>query len=211
MRVRSVDEGESWQDYAQTVNNGGDDQALLRGCAFGSGRFVAAGWQIFSSEDGVQWEEHDNPTGQWLGAVAYGNDMFLGVGGGGYCARSDDGMTWESCTDVTDDGGFEHVRSTLFLDGLFYTADADGDVRSSPDGDSWTMVSNVGSAWVAVEDGEVVARSESAPAEFADLRLRGSIERADAGSERFVDVFDVPNGNNTFQAYRFAFCEGWVL
>ena len=210
IRVRSLDDGQSWQDYTQLVDSGGDGMELLRGAAYGDGRFVAAGWRIFSSPDAVEWEEHDNPTGQWLGAVAYGNGMFLGVGGGGLCARSDDGVTWETCTDVTDDGGFEHVRSTLFLDGLFYTADADGDVRTSPDGDVWMFDSNLGTPWIAIDAGQIVAREQSAPAEFPDLRLRGSIERADAGSDEFVSVYDVPNGNSVFQAYRFAFTEGFV-
>lgn len=212
MRVRSIDDGQSWQDYVQLANDGGDDMNVLRGAAWGEGRFVAAGWRIFSSEDAEAWTEHDNPTGQWLGAVAYGNGMFLGVGGGGYCTRSDDGTQWETCTDATDDDGFTHVRSTLFHDGLFWTADANGVLRSSPDGDVWTFEQNIGSPWVAVVDGEIVVLGESTPAEFEDIRLRGgsTIARAEAGSEAFVTVFEVPNGNNVFQAYRFAFAEGWV-
>jgi hypothetical protein len=171
------------------------------------------GWRIFSSTDGATWTEHDNPTGQWYGAVAHGNDRFLAVGGGGYCARSDDGQTWEPCTDATDDGGFTHVRSVLFLDGLFYTADANGVLRSSPDGDEWTVVdAGFGTPWAAIESGQIVGREESAPADFATKRLRGGspIQRAEPGSEEFVPVFDVPDGNSVFQAYRFAFAEGWV-
>jgi hypothetical protein len=212
MRVRSLDDGHSWQDYGQLASNGGDDMHLLRGAAWGGGRFVAAGWRIFSSEDAVEWTEHDNPTGQWLSAVAYGNGMFLGAGGGGYCARSSDGTQWETCTDATDDNGFTHVRSTLFHDGSFWTADANGVLRSSPDGDVWTFEETIGSPWVGVVDGEIVTLAESTPAEFEDMRLRGgtTIARAEAGSEAFVTVFDVPNGNNVFQAYRFAFTGGWI-
>jgi len=103
------------------------------------------------------------------------------------------------------------VRSTLFLDGLFYTADADGDVRTSPDGDVWTFDQNIGTPWIAIDAGQIVEREQSAPAEFADIRLRGSIERADAGSDAFMSVFDVPNNNSVFQAYRFAFAEGFVV
>jgi hypothetical protein len=213
MRVRSLDDGQTWQDYVQLAPNGGDDMELLRGAAWGEGRFVAVGWRIFSSPDGASWTEHDNPTGQWFGAVAHGNDRFLAAGGGGYCARSDDGQAWEPCTDVTDDGGFTHVRSVLFLDDLFYTADANGVLRSSPDGEQWTTVdAGFGTPWAAIEDGQLVPREESAPAEFVTKRLRGGspIERAEPGSERFVPVFDVPDDNSVFQAYRFAFAEGWV-
>jgi hypothetical protein len=214
MRVRSLDDGQTWQDYVQLAPSGGDDMELLRGAAFGEGRFVAVGWRILSSPDGAAWTEHDNPTGQWYGAVAHGNDQFLAVGGGGYCARSDDGQAWESCTDATDDGGFTHVRSVLFLDGLFYTADANGVLRSSPDGEQWTVVdAGFGTPWAAIDGGQIVPRDESAPAEFATKRLRGGspIQRAEPGSEDFAPVFDVPDGNSVFQAYRFAFAEGWVV
>ena len=210
MRVRSLDDGNTWQDYVQLGDAGGDDEDLLRGCTWGGGRFVAAGWRIFSSTDGVTWEEHDNPTGQWLGAVAHGNGMFLGVGGGGFCARSPDGVAWESCTDVTDGEDFEHVRSTLFFDGLFFTADEDGDLRSSPDGEVWSLVGNVGGGWIAEQGGEIVYLDQGAPAEFDGFRLRGSIERAPSGSEDFVGVYAAPNGNSVTDAKRFGFCEGFV-
>ena len=213
MRVRSLDGGHTWEDYVQLAGNGGDDMNLLRGVAFGEGRFVAAGWRIFSSEDAAQWTEHANPTGQWLGAVAFGNGMFLGVGGGGYCARSDDGMQWETCTDATDDAGFTHVRSTIFHDGLFWTADANGALRSSPDGDVWTFVQTIGSPHIGVVNGEIVVVPESTPAELDEMRLRGSsnaIQRADAGTDAFVTVFDIPNGNNVFHAHRFAFATGRI-
>jgi len=213
MRVRSLDDGQTWQDYVQLAPDGGDDMDLLRGAAWGADRFVAVGWRVFSSPDGAEWTEHDNPTGQWYGAVAFGNDQFLAVGGGGYCARSGDGMRWEACTDATDGEGFVHVRSTLFLDGLFYTADANGVLRSSPDGDAW-MVEDMGfgTAWAAIEDGMIVPADQSAPAEFATKRLRGgsTIQRAEPGSERWTDVFDVPDDNNVFQAHRFAYAEGWA-
>jgi hypothetical protein len=213
MRARSLDDGLTWQDYVQSNPGGGDDMDLLRGAAWGAGRFVAVGWRIWSSVDGAAWEEHDNPTGQWYGAVAFGNDRFVAVGGGGYCARSPDGTEWQACADATDDGGFTHVRSVLFLDGLFYTADANGVLRSSPDGDAWAVEDPAfGSPWAAVEGGAIVPREETAPAEFATKRLRGGspIQRAEPGSERWAAVFDVPDGNSVFQANRFAFAEGWV-
>lgn len=218
MRARSLDDGHSWQDYVQLGPDGGDDMDLLRGAAFGEGRFVAVGWRLFSSPDAVRWTEHPNPTGQWYGAVAYGNDRFLAVGGGGYCARSDDGQSWEACTDATDDGGFTHVRSVLFLDGLFFTADANGVLRSSPDGEAWTVEdAGFGTPWAAIEDGVIVAAEQTAPAEFATKRLRGgssprgpTIERAEPGTDAWMSAFVVPDDNNVFQAHRFAFAEGWV-
>lgn len=131
MRVRSLDDGQTWQDYVQLAPGGGDDMELLRGAAWGEGRFVAVGWRIFSSPDGEQW--------------------------------------------TVVDAGF-------------------------------------GTPWAAIDGGQIVPRDESAPADFATKRLRGGspIERAEPGTEDFAPVFDVPDGNNVFQAYRFAFAEGWV-
>lgn len=219
MRARSLDDGLTWQDYVQIAPAGGDDMDLLRGAAWGEGRFVAVGWRIYSSPDGVTWTEHDNPTGQWYGAVAHGNDQFLAVGGGGYCARSDDGQAWQACTDATDGPGFTHVRSVLFLDGLFFTADANGVLRSSPDGEAWTVEdAGFGTPWIAIDDGLIVAAAQTAPAQFATKRLRGgpstprgaTLERAEPGTEAWTPVFVVPEGNRVFQAHRFAVAEGWV-
>jgi hypothetical protein len=211
MRVRSLDNGVSWVDYTQLADDGGDDQDLLRGAAWGAGRFVAVGYRIFSSPDGAIWEEHDNPTPQWYGAVQHGNGVFVAVGGGGACARSSDGMTWEACTDATDDG-FTHVRSTLFHEDLFYTADVNGVLRSSSNGDAWTVVdAEFGSEWAAIVDGQIVALEHNAPAELPMVRLRGGggqIRRAESGSDSFSAVFDIPNGNQVFAAYRFSFAEG---
>ena len=213
MRVRSIDDGNTWNDFVQIADDGGDDQDLLRGVAWGNGTFVAVGWKIFSSPDGMSWTEQDNPTGQWFAAVDWGNDVFVAVGGGGYCGRSADGLTWEECTDATDDGGFTHVRSLFFHDGLFWTADQSGVLRSSPDGDVWTVEdASFGSPNAWVVDGQVVPVDDQIPADFDTARLTGmggGIQRADPGSDMFSDVFTVPNGNNVFHTYRFSFAVGY--
>ena len=138
----------------------------------------------------------------------------MAVGGGGYCARSPDGQAWEACTDATDDDGFTHVRSVLFHEGLFWTADANGVLRSTPDGGVWTVQDPAfGTPWAAVVDGVIVPVEQTAPADFATKRLRGggnTIERASPGGEDWALAFEIPDGNSVFQAFRFAFAEGWV-
>jgi hypothetical protein len=214
IRVRSLDDGVTWTDHVQLADDGQDDMNLLRGAAWGNDRFVAVGFRIFSSPDAVEWTEHDNPTGQWYGAVQFGNDMFLAVGGGGYCARSTDAEAWETCTDATDDAGFTHVRSVLFLDDLFYTSDDIGVLRSTSDGDAWTVVEpSLDTAWVGIMNGQLVPLDQNAPADLPNARLRGqggAIWRAEPGSDDFTSVYTVPNGNSVFQAYRFAFAQGYV-
>ena len=54
---------------------------------------------------------------------------------------------------------------------------------------------------------------QTAPADFATKRLRGggnTIERASPGGEDWALAFEIPDGNSVFQAFRFAFAEGWV-
>ena len=210
MRVRSTDQGRTWTDYTQLAADGGDDRDLLRGSAYGAGVFVAVGWRIFSSPDGAVWTERESPHDQWFGGVAFGNGIFLGVGGGGYCGRSSDGITWEACTDATDDDGFTHVRSVVFTGGRFHCTDADGVLRSTADGDAWRVDdADFGSPYAGVEDGEVVVLEQSASALLGGLRFRGTtggIERAEGGD--FERVFDIPDGNGVFQFNQMAFSIG---
>lgn len=213
IRVRSLDGGHTWQDLVQLGSNGGDDQNLLRGAAWGAGRFVAVGWRIFSSPDAMDWTEHDNPINTWYGGVAHGNDRFVALGGGGLCARSDDGLVWEACTDATPDG-FIHVRSVVFHEGEFWIADDQGNTRTSTDGDDWAFESNVGTSRLAVVDGRVTTVPSDHPAQFDDVWLSrafgGSIMRAEPGSDMFAPVYQVPDGNSVFQAAWLAFGEGFV-
>ncbi len=210
LRVRSTDLGQTFTDERHTTESGGDDMALLRAAAFGNGRFVALGWSFFSSEDGRTWDAHDNPHGQWAGAVAFGNGMFLASGGGGYCARSTSGTDWAQCTDVNGDAGFVHVRSVLFHEGAFHAADQDGVLYRSTDGDVWEVEdASFGDAWAAIVDGAIVPRAQDAPWEGDGFSLRGGsgvIQRSTGGG--FEDVYDIPAGNGVFQAHRFAFAIG---
>lgn len=207
MRVRSTDQGLTWSDYTQLAADGGDDRDLLRASAYGAGLFVAAGWRLFSSPDGATWTERDNPFDQWVGGLAYGNGIFLGVGGGGYCWRSSDGITWETCTDATDDEGFTHVRSVVFAGGRFHCADADGVLRSTTDGDDWRVDdADFGSPYAGLEAGAVVAVEQSSAALLGGVRYRGGmggIERATG--DTFERVFEIPDGNGVFQFNRMAF------
>jgi hypothetical protein len=214
IRVRSVDRGFTWTDPTELAVGGGDDMNLLRAAAWGNDRFVAAGFRIFSSPDGAQWTEHENPSPQWIGALAFGNGMFLGAGGGGLCARSADGVDWNPCTDVTDDAEFTHVRSVLFFEDRFWAASADGVLRSSPDGDAWAVEDpDFGTPWAGIVANQIAPVEETAPADLLDFRLQGVfaglIQRAPAKSDAFETVFEVPADNRIFQAYRFSFTVGY--
>lgn len=121
-------------------------------------------------------------------------------------------MDGSETTDSADSsGGPPMGQPVTIADGLFYTADADGVLRSSPDGTRWTVEDMAfGTPWAAIEDGAIVPCEQTAPAEFLTKRLRGGspIERAEPGSERWTNVFEVTDDNDVFQANRFVFAEG---
>lgn len=215
MRARSFDDGVTWQDYVQEADAGGDDANALRGVTWGAGRFVAVGWRIFSSPDGAAWAEHEHPHPVWYGAVAFGNEVFIAVGGDGLCARSSDGQAWASCADANGADDPAHVRSVLFHEGRFWAADGSGVLRSTTDGEAWQVEdAGFGSPWVAVVGGQITALPAEAPADLPGARLRGAwdtgIQRAEPSTEAFTTVYAIPNGNNVFDANRFAFTAGFA-
>jgi len=141
-RLVSTD-GKTWEQTAQWVENGGDDDNLLRGLTYGNGKFVAVGGSktapIVSSEDGRTWKEQ-RLTGGWLGDVAYGNGTFVTVGGGGRRLRSQDGMTWidEGRTKELQPGFPRHYRQIVFGNGTFVAVGDKGRRTLTKDGITWT-------------------------------------------------------------------------
>jgi hypothetical protein len=92
-RVRSAD-GTKWTDDQAWEMNGGDDDKLLRAVAFGEGKFVAVGWRATTSSDGVSWADGGLYT-QWFGGLAWAKGLWVGAGGYGLRAASQDGVTWQ--------------------------------------------------------------------------------------------------------------------
>lgn len=138
-RIRSTDDGATWTDDQSLVPNGGDDDTLLRTIAWGNGLFVAAGWRIMTSTDGVMWS--DTPKDQfnqnWMGQMLWGNARFVGVGGYGSRVESADAKTW---TQHSIDTIASHAHGAIaFGAGKgFVSINDDGAVTTSPDGLAWT-------------------------------------------------------------------------
>ncbi len=88
LRIRSLDLGETWVDEIKPGNSGADDELLLRAITFGQGLFVAAGYTIWTSPDGKDWEEQKTFDDYWVGGLQYGNDRFVATGGNGYAVFS---------------------------------------------------------------------------------------------------------------------------
>ena len=126
----------------------------LRGIAFGRDTFVAVGFEQFfgqfgaggysvatlTSDNGMDWAIHSIP-GRFgaLYSVAYGEDGFVGVGGGGLTWASPTGIVW---TEETP--GFQ----TYFLAAIAYARGA------------WIVAGSKFAGGVAFQGGVILAASE---------------------------------------------------
>lgn len=103
----SLNEGQSWS--VVTTNGGG-----LAAVAFNGMTAIAVGSSIYTSPNGgVTWTDVANGRHNWLTDIAYGNGLYVTVGGvfGNTIVKSSDPMNWpdESATALTGYDGFEGV------------------------------------------------------------------------------------------------------
>jgi hypothetical protein len=112
----------------------------LRSVAYGNGTFVAVGdaGTIFSSTNGMQWEDHSFNSTNHLKDIAFGNGQFLAVGSQGLILTSDDGSDWamQSSTTTND------LWSVAFGGGKYVTAGGKGTVVVSSDGIGWSAANS---------------------------------------------------------------------
>jgi hypothetical protein len=111
-------------------------------CAVFSGTTYVA-----TSPDGLNWTSSTGSiVGAWSG-LAWGNNIFLAVGGGA-CQTSPDGLTWTSRTAVAAQSvAFGTVSPTS---SLFVAVGTGGTISTSPDGVTWTARANPGAAWSSI-------------------------------------------------------------
>ena len=155
-RIRSTDLGLTWTDDQRLIPMGGDDQYLLRGVGYGNGLFVATGFKILTSPDGVTWTERANPQQQWLAPPIWGNGRFVAAGGYGYTATSIDGITWR----MGGNHGIEAARTLVFKDGTFTAATDQGFWWTSADGESWTKTSGGHSSSIVLCGDRIADRND---------------------------------------------------
>ena len=182
-RIRSIDDGLTWINDASLMFNGGDDLFLLRTIAWGNGLFVAAGWRIMTSPDGITWKDTppDSFNQNWIGQIAHGGGSFVGLGGYGSRVASADAVTW---TQHSIDTIATHAEGGLaFAKGKVWVSVNDsGDLSHSADGVAWVYAStNLGAGthavaygngtFVAIGDGGAVTSTDglswSSPTAFA--------------------------------------------
>jgi hypothetical protein len=207
IRIRSTDLGHTWAQTGVLSSNGGDDQNLIRGVAYGNGRWVAAGYPLVTSDDnGATWATHtlpNNMSGTPVEGVAFANGKFWAS----MCSSLDiysstDGVTWThaSTTPQTGSGGSNHTSIFAVGNTLYISGDS-GSSYSSTDGVTWTSLSGVSHA--AYCDGQVKSASQC-PAYWVE---GGIWLKADWGApiQRSTDhvtwsnVFTIPMGNNWYK------------
>gem|GEM_PF-3054708 len=136
-RALTRDYGQTWTNKTQLAAGGGDDENLLRGVAFGRGKWVAVGWKHLMSEDGANWTVVKRQNGCGLMEdIAYGNGVFLGMCGDN-AHTSTDGITFSQGSRIGGTGGHTYV---WFGNGLFVASGNSGASFSSPDGKKWTAM-----------------------------------------------------------------------
>ena len=148
VRIVSRDGGKTWGDRAIVAGSTGDDQGLLRAVAYGKGLWIATGWKVLTSTDGVNWMDRGMVDDGGLKGchivegLTYANGNFYaacGIGTG-IVYRSPDGMNWTMIGSIGDTK--QHVYIT-YRGGKFV---AWGDTKTtyqSTDAITWTVLDGV--------------------------------------------------------------------
>ncbi|HWG47459.1 MAG TPA: hypothetical protein VN688_32140 [Gemmataceae bacterium] len=145
-RMLTSKDGTKWDGPIWRFDNNG----AMTCVAFGKERFVSHGGEgpfaFFStSTDGKSWSDPSkNRLEKWQGwekmirKIAYGNDVFVGIGATRRVVTSGDGLTWKDHPDP------QRVRppfvSLAFGNGLFVAGGMHGLRATSKDGESWDNV-----------------------------------------------------------------------
>ncbi len=111
LRLVSFDGGLTWKHRAVNNPNGGDDTNLIRAIAYADGLWVAVGWKIFLSEDGIKWTEIPDQTvpGGWYDCATFQDGMHIvktiradrGGQNGPAIFSKDRGKTWQEAKFAT--------------------------------------------------------------------------------------------------------------
>ncbi|KPU44786.1 N-acetylmuramoyl-L-alanine amidase LytC precursor [Oxobacter pfennigii] len=126
----------------------GTDTDRLTDIAYGNGKYVIAATagdyvaRIYTSEDGLSWNETAAVPHHWLYGVTYGDDGFVAVGKAGKILRSDDGENWDV---ITVNPMRFTLLSVVYADGKYVAAGMGsqsnypkGGIMTSDDGETWT-------------------------------------------------------------------------
>ena len=112
-------------------------QPLMSSVTYGSSGYVAIGFlsgrdYVIRSRDGVNWSI-PAPSSNRLVAAAFGEDLYVGVGGDGAIATSHDGSVWTRQNSSTT----RDLESVVYSRGRFFAGGNFAGLLTSDDGLKW--------------------------------------------------------------------------
>ncbi len=135
-------DGSTWKTEFQDAKY----SRYIRGLGLGNGTFLALGGDpgavgagqpfVMTSSDGAKWEGPHHIPGKFiLRRLAFGNNIFVGVGDRGRRAASPDGLTWKDAPEVR---AIDTLVDVAFGNGLFVGVGLHGLRMVTTDGVKWT-------------------------------------------------------------------------
>ena len=204
IRIVSRDGGKTWGDRAYETTNGGDDDVLLRAVVYGKGIWVATGWKLWTSTDGIKWTDHgklrDGPVKSCaiIEGLAYKDGTFYGVCDG-KVFRSTDALTWTMHSTIPNTGSHVYL---IYRGGKFV---AYGDTKTSYQSDdalTWMVMSGIEQAtycndtWKSQADCKDSSWYDGA---FLRADWQGKISRSTNGTS-FTTVYNNDQQNTLYQS-----------
>ena len=213
LRVVSRDEGKTWSDAVDFGDANADDENLLRAVTYGKGRWIATGWKLVYSDDGVNWTQHsmvrdEFQNQQIIEGLAYKDGYFYGAGDPGRFYRSADGLDWEPYGERI--GDTEKHTALSFRAGKFVSYGDSNTSFESSDGLTWSEMDLEQATYC---EGQWRSLSQCHDAAWFDggfyLRVEwgGEILRSTNGAN-FQRVYRDPDEHTAYKTITFA--EGYV-
>ncbi len=215
IRILSRDGGKTWGNRTSIAAGGGDDENLIRAITYGKGRWVAMGWNLWTSDDGLEWDDRGrlddgilspNPI---IEGLAYTDGYFYAAGDGdpSRIFRSADGLVWDSYG-----RGGDTVKHTglAYRGGLFVSFGDSHTSYQSTDALAWTEMSvddatYCEGAWKTL--GQCHDATWFEDGFYLSVEWGGQIRRSTNG-QNFQTVYTDDQDNTLYKAC--AMAEGYV-
>lgn len=115
LRVVSRDGGKTWTNRQVLAPQGGDDENLLRVVRWVDGQFVAVGWKVMTSPDGITWTERSKRGLHDCVTFANGTLYVVNLRGGDTQQSKDRGATWAPATRVDCQANLDYASNGVRL------------------------------------------------------------------------------------------------
>jgi len=216
IRILSRDGGETWGDRVSLAPSGGDDDNLIRAVAYGKGRWIATGWNLWTSDNGLDWASHGKLRDGIIDdqviveGLAYTNGYFYAAGDGNPSRlyRSPDGLEWEYHAAI---GNTVKHTGLAYRGGRFVSFGDSHTSYESTDGENWSEMMGVEDAtycegaWRSLSDCHDAAWFDDGF--YLTVEWGGEILRSTTGDD-FETVYRDDEDNTLYKSC--AVAEGYV-